>query len=174
MAMIGSMGDVAFSVSSRTVRTLDSFQRSGDTGIGTHDIIGQKSETEYTGLPPEKVQFNILLRIDGGVSPAYELKKLRTMRDKGKVFPLIIGGRVIGKNYWIISSISENVPYWTPFGQIDTVSVSVSLQEYQTDALLMDSPFADVADQIAEVKDTVESKIEAFDNVASDLLGGMF
>lgn len=96
------------------------------------------------------------------------------MRDKGKVFPLIIGGRVIGKNYWIISSISENVPYWTPFGQIDTVSVSVSLQEYQTDALLMDSPFADVADQIAEVKDTVESKIEAFDNVASDLLGGMF
>ena len=53
MAMIGSMGDVAFSVSSRTVRTLDGFQRSGDTGIGTHDIIGQKSETEYTGLPPE-------------------------------------------------------------------------------------------------------------------------
>lgn len=41
MAMIGSMGDVAFSVSSRTVRTLDGFQRSGDTGIGTHDIIGQ-------------------------------------------------------------------------------------------------------------------------------------
>lgn len=175
MAVIGSMGSVTFTVSSRRVRTFNKFQRSGSAKLATHDIICQKGETEYTGLDPENLSLDIQLRRSGGVDPQYEYKKLKSMMDTGKVFPLILGGRPVGSNYWVIKSLSEAVLYWTRSGLVETADVSVALQEYKTDAAVSDdSMLGQVSDRISEVKDTVQDKLDQAESVVGGLLGGMF
>ena len=72
----------------------------------------------------------MLLRRDQGIIPEVELNNLRRMRDKGKAFPLVIGGQPVGENLWILESIDESVNYWGGMGTVLSVSVSVTLKEY--------------------------------------------
>lgn len=85
---------------------------------------------EFLGPDTEKISFKMLLRRDQGISPKEELKQLREYRDTGAVLPLIIGGNVVGDNFWVVESIGETVNYWDSLGGILSVSVDVSLSEY--------------------------------------------
>lgn len=174
MATIGTMGDVTFSVSRRRVRTFDDFTRDGGAALASHDVIGEKSDTEYTGLDSEEVSLTIQLRADDGVNPSTELKKLRKMRDKGKVFPVIIGGQPLSNNNWIIESLSENVGYWTRRGRIQSAKVSVKLKEYKTDSAVTQSPQMDISSQIEQVVETVQDKIDTAEDKIQDMTGGLF
>ena len=60
-----------------------------------------------------------------------ELDKLRKYRDTGKVLTLVLGGRVVGQNRWVIESIGESVNFWSKTGQILSCDVSISLKEYR-------------------------------------------
>lgn len=175
MAVVGSMGSILFTVSSNRVRTFTDFQRSGSAKMSTHDIIGKKGETEFSGLDPESISMTIKLRTTSGVSPNYELKRLRTMRDTGKVFPLILGGRKIGDNYWTLTALNEKVTYWTLRGNIQEVVVGVTLTEYKSDdAVTATNPLTDISDQISAVVNDVEDTIETARSTIWDLVGGMF
>lgn len=70
------------------------------------------------------------LRADQGINPAKELEKLRKMRDTGKYFPLVIGGKLVTDNMWVIESLDESVSFWGKFGNIMSAKVSVTLKEY--------------------------------------------
>lgn len=85
---------------------------------------------EFLGPDTEKISFKMLLRRDQGISPKEELKQLREYRDTGAVLLLIIGGNVVGDNFWVVESIGEAVNYWDSLGGILSVSVDVSLSEY--------------------------------------------
>ncbi len=174
MATIGTMGDVTFSVSRRRVRTFQDFSRSGKVSLASHDVIGQKSDIEFTGLEPEEVNLDIQLRADNGVNPATELRKLREMRDKGKVFPVIIGGRPLSDNSWMIESLSEDVKFWTRGGRVQSANVSVKLKEYKTDSTVTKTSPMDISSQIEEIKDSVQDKIATAEDKIQDMTGGLF
>ena len=91
---------------------------------------------EYLGPDVEKISFTMQLRADQGVSPARELKKLRRLRDNGKVFPLVIGGNMVTNNMWVLESIDESVSFWGKAGSILSVKVNVTLKEYAGGGLL--------------------------------------
>ena len=47
--IVGALGDVVFSVSSRTLKTISNFVWSGSARYATHDLHAGNSISEYTG-----------------------------------------------------------------------------------------------------------------------------
>lgn len=177
MATVGTMGDVVFSVSSSRIRTFDDYKRVGSVKVSAHEIIGKKSVLEFTGLEPETITFSIQLRADRGVTVQKELTKLRNMRDAGKVFPLIIGGKPVSDNHWMITSLSEGVTFWTHRGGMISANVDVSLQEYVIDTQTStvnqsttDSYKNRLSDAVDNARDTIADYRDKFD----DMTGGLF
>lgn len=129
---IGSIGDIPFVVSHDYMLTFHDYSRSGSSRWVKHDLIGRKPILEFIGPDVEKISMKIQLRSDHGISPEMELKRLRKMRDEGKVFPFILGGTPVSNEYWVLESIGEDVSYWRANGKILSVTADVSLQEYST------------------------------------------
>lgn len=69
MATVGSLGDITFNVSSRRVLTFDNYSRQGNAKTAEHEIIGEKSNMEYTGLEPDEISFDIELFSQLNVTP---------------------------------------------------------------------------------------------------------
>lgn len=128
--LIGFMAGIPFVVSKNYVRTFDGYSRSGSSRWAKHEIIAQKPVMEFIGPDTEKISFSMLLRSDMGITPNTELNNLRKMRDKGKAFSLVIGGRKIGNNSWVLESIGETVNFWGKLGGILSVKVDITLAEY--------------------------------------------
>lgn len=70
------------------------------------------------------------LRAAQGINPANELEKLRKLRDNGKYFPLVIGGKMVTDNMWVLESLDETVAYWGKLGSMLSAKVTVTLKEY--------------------------------------------
>lgn len=128
--LIGFLGTIPFATSSRSVRTFDEYQRSGSGRWSKHDLVNQKPALEFLGPDTDKISFKMLLRADLGINPANELERLRRLRDSGTVLPLMIGFKSIGRHFWVIDSLDYTVKHWTRFGQLYSVEVTVTLQEY--------------------------------------------
>lgn len=128
--LVGFIAGVPFVVSKNYVRTFDDYNRSGSGRWAKHEIIAQKPVMEFIGPDTEKISFSMLLRSDMGITPNAELNNLRKMRDNGKAFSLVIGGRKIGTNSWVVESIGETVNFWGKLGEILSVKVDITLAEY--------------------------------------------
>lgn len=128
--LIGFMAGIPFVVSKNYVRTFDGYSRSGSGRWANHNIIGAKPVSEFIGPDTEKISFSMLLRNDMGITPDIELTNLRKLRDEGKYFSLVIGGRKIGSHSWTIESIGEAVNFWGKFGDILSAKVDITLAEY--------------------------------------------
>lgn len=128
--LVGSLGDVPFIVARGLVRTFSDYNREGSGRWAKHDLIGQKPVLEFLGKDIEKISFKMVFRADQGINPEKEAQKLRKMRDNGEVMVLILADKPVGDNSWVIESIGENVTFWDAFGNIQAMSVDVSLQEY--------------------------------------------
>lgn len=128
--LVGFMAGIPFVVSKNFVRTFDDYNRGGSGRWAKHEIIAQKPVLEFVGPDTEKISFSMLLRSDLGIAPNTELSNLRKLRDKGKSFSLVIGGRKIGTDRWVIESIGEAVNFWGKFGGILSVKVDITLAEY--------------------------------------------
>ena len=63
MAIIGCLGDVVFTVSRDVVRTLDNMTWGGSARYATHERHLTNALTEYTGLDPDTITFDILLLV---------------------------------------------------------------------------------------------------------------
>ena len=100
--VVGCLGSIVFQVSESTVRTLDNLAWSGSARYATHERHLMGALTEFTGMDPERVTFDITLCAELGVDPLTEAKKIATLEDRGQVVPLTIGTRSYGKYRWTI------------------------------------------------------------------------
>lgn len=85
---------------------------------------------EFIGPGQEDISFNIRLDASLGVNPEEELQKLRDMRDTGEVSELIIGGKPVTDNPWVLQSMYERPKSFSGSGQLITVDVEIALKEY--------------------------------------------
>ena len=74
--IVGALGDVVFSVSSRTLKTISNFVWSGSARYATHDLHAGNSISEYTGTDLAKITFDIQLLASLGVDPMSEIWRL--------------------------------------------------------------------------------------------------
>ena len=81
MAVIGYLGTSAeegliFQVSSETLETVNNMIWSGSARYATHQRHMTHALTEFVGLDPDKITFDITFLAQLGVEPMAELKKL--------------------------------------------------------------------------------------------------
>ena len=55
MGMVGCLGDIVFTVSDRTIETINNVTWSGSARYATHQRHGTHALTEFTGLDPDKM-----------------------------------------------------------------------------------------------------------------------
>lgn len=130
MAIVGCLGDVIFTVSRSVVRTLDNMTWSGSARYATHERHLTHALTEFTGLDPDKITFDILLSADLGVDPIAEVVKLWNIERSGRAVPLTVGTKGYGKYRWSIVKHEMKMQTFYGNGDVHTATVSVSLQEY--------------------------------------------
>lgn len=130
MAMIGCLGDIAFTVSSSVVRTLDNFQWSGSARYAAHQRHLGRGLLEFTGVDPDKISFDMTLSVQLGASPVRELSKIAKYESKGRTLPLTIGSKAYGTYRWVITGHSVKAKTFDRRGNLSVVVVSVNLQEY--------------------------------------------
>lgn len=128
--MIGCLGDIAFTVSSSVVRTLDNFQWSGSARYAAHQRHLGRGLLEFTGMDPDKISFDMTLSTQLGASPVRELSKIAKYESKGRTLPLTIGSKAYGTYRWVITGHSVKAKTFDRRGNLSVVVVSVNLQEY--------------------------------------------
>lgn len=127
---VGSFGDIPFIVARGYVRTFKDYGRESSGRWAKHDLIGEKPVLEFLGPDVEKISFKMQFRADHGMNPENEAARLRAMRDKGETAVLMLAGRPVGDNPWVVESIGETVAFWDAFGNAISLTVDVSLTEY--------------------------------------------
>lgn len=130
MAQVGYMGDIVFVASEAELRTPANISRSGGARWEEHKLHLMKPASEFAGPDLEQLSFKMHFSKANGVDPLEEIDTLRSMRDNGEVFPLVLAGSPITENYWRIESISDADNFYDGKGNLIRSAVTVSLKEY--------------------------------------------
>lgn len=130
MAAIGSLGDIVFTVSDDLIETLSNVQWSGSARYGTHKRHLINAMTEFTGIEPDTMSFDMTLSAYLGVDVMTELNKIWTYERTGQTLPLFIGEKGYGKYRWTIESHKIKMSSYDNKGNVSGVTVSVNLLEY--------------------------------------------
>ncbi|MCD8355858.1 MAG: phage tail protein [Clostridia bacterium] len=128
---IGYLGLVLFTVSTKTVQTLNSFKWSSSANYAEHARHLQRSMVEYTGTNADIIAFNIVLSAYLGSKPMEEYVKLLTYQRNGTAVPLKIGTKVYGFYRWVIESLAFNGTATDSDGDWTEATVNVSLKAYE-------------------------------------------
>lgn len=130
MGMIGCLGDIPFEVSSNAIVTPKNMKWSGSARYATHQRHGGDSLTEFLGNDPDRFTFKILLSAYLGVSPMKMMTKIFEYRRTGQSLCLVIGDKAYGKYRWTIVSHDAELTTTDGAGNITSMTVSITLQEY--------------------------------------------
>lgn len=127
---IGCLGEIIFEVSSKTVKTFDKMQWSGSVRYSVHQRHLTHALTEFTGIDPDTISFEMNLSIYLGVEPMGELIKLWDYERSGKSVSLVIGDKAYGKYRWVVKSHKTKMQTFDKRGNLTGATVSVDLLEY--------------------------------------------
>ncbi len=130
MAIIGCLGDVVFEVSEETVLTLNNWKWSGSARYATHQRRNTHALTEFTGIDPDKITFDIILSAELKVDPIAEVVKIWNYERSGEAVPLTVGNKGYGKYRWTILNHEMKIQATDAVGDVAHATVSVTLQEY--------------------------------------------
>lgn len=103
---------------------------SSSINIAEHKRHGKKPLLEVTSRNTDDFTMTIYLWAQLGVSPWKMLKKLRSYNLEAKVYPLYLGGRKVGNNKWIISSVSNELKTFYKNGKPIFIVANVTFKEY--------------------------------------------
>lgn len=130
MAIVGCLGEIPFKVSHETVQTIKNMTWSGSAKYATHDRHMGNSLTEFTGIKPDSITFDMDLSAFLGVNPMNAISMLWAYERNGTAVPLVIGTHSYGKYRWNVVSHKVKPNHHDAEGDILTATVSVTLQEY--------------------------------------------
>lgn len=130
MALIGSWGDVVFSVSREEIKTFDGLKWDSGASYATHERHLKEPLLEFTGTEVESMTFNMFFSAFLGVNPMTEITRLLRAMRKGEANRLIIGPKAYGTNKWVITKLSNSLPRYDGRGNLLAASVSVTMNSY--------------------------------------------
>ena len=120
LVQIGTVSDV--DNSKRRARVI--LKETGHQRHLTHAL------TEFTGLDPDGITFDIFVSAYLGVDPMTEVVKIWNYERSGTAVPLTIGTHAYGKYRWSIKSHKMKAQTFDKRGDITSATISLTLQEY--------------------------------------------
>lgn len=130
MAIIGTLGDIIFSVSERKVKTFNDMKWETSANYATHDRHMQDDLLEFLGTEPGTISFSMHFSVMLGVNPVNELNKVLSAEKSGQVMRLVIGHKVYGRHKWVITKTSKSLERFDKKGNLWIASIDISLKEY--------------------------------------------
>ena len=127
---IGTLGEVVFEVTDNHIRTFSGFTYNVSAKYQTHNRIGRRPITEFTGLDAEKITLNIKLAYHLGTDPRSEMRVLNDMCRSGEAQRLYIGNQKFGRYKWVISKVQTKLQRIDNRGRILSADCSLTLTEY--------------------------------------------
>lgn len=127
---VGNWGPVIFTVSDRLVFTFKDASRTVGSQWATHSRIGLKDQVEYLRPGLQKFTFTMELDAQYGVRPRATLDMLANYAEQGFVYPLVVGGRRVGRYNWRITDVSEAWEVVYNRGELAQAKANVTMQEY--------------------------------------------
>jgi phage protein U len=128
--MIGYFGERIFETSDKKLLTFKDFTRETASRFATHELINRKPITEFVGPNLQTVTFSIVLNASHGVHPRDEIDAWNEMAEKGQAEALVIGGKPLGADRWIVKSLSEAWNLVWNRGELYSAELEVTLEEY--------------------------------------------
>lgn len=132
MAIIGTWGDIVFSVSRNQIKTFDGLKWDSGAKFSTHDRHLKAPLLEFTGTEVENISFSMFFSAFLGVNPLTEITKLLAAERSGEVNRLVIGTKAYGVNKWVITKLSKSLERYDNRGNLLVASVSVTMKSYAT------------------------------------------
>ncbi|MER2126286.1 phage tail protein [Solibacillus sp.] len=133
MAVIGSFGPIVFEVTTDKIQTFDNFKRSIEPRYVEHKIQRLKPRLEFEGEGIDSINISILLKVELGINPEKEMKKIREYIAKGRRDLFIRGNSPISPNYFVIKRADESHNRIDNLGNVLEIAVQLELKEYVED-----------------------------------------
>lgn len=128
--IIGTLGDIIFTVNNRKWHTFDELTRTTQARWEKNNIHLKNSKAHFVGSELDTVTLDILLDVDFGMNPRTQVAKLQNYCTKGKVMTLIIGDKAEGRGKWYIDNVSEVMEQVDNRGNVLRARVKLTLGEY--------------------------------------------
>ncbi|WP_352416291.1 phage tail protein [Oscillibacter ruminantium] len=129
--MIGTFGkNLIFETSSQRVFTPEKMSHTAKGRWNNHTVVGAKPKKEFSGADLQGFSMSIKLRADYGVKPRQTIETIVKMVESGTAEFLIIGGRPVGSNRFVITDVSDEWDTVYRGGELFSASVSLTFEEY--------------------------------------------
>ena len=112
------------------IKTFKRMQWSGSARYSKHRRHLTDTLTEFTGVEPDTISFDMELSAYLGVDPMADISKIWNYERTGKAVTLVIGEKAYGKYKWTVESHKINSETHDKYGDLTSVTVSVNLLEY--------------------------------------------
>jgi len=132
MGFPGCLGEIIFEVDLHSIRTIRNVVWGGMARYAVHQVHGQDAVTEFLGLEPDTLSFQMQLYSEYGAPPLPLLDALWAYERSGRPVPLAIGKKAYGKDKWVVLSHTTQMEVHDANGNLIGATVTVNLQEYIT------------------------------------------
>lgn len=128
--IVGSLGKTIFGCSSQYIKTIDNFSSNKSVRWTEHQIIGNKPKLQFDGVQLDSIKFDIHLNSIWNVNPLAAAKEFEDYMKQGKKLKFILGGKVVGSGWYIITGMTETYKAYSPMGTVIKMGLSLELKEY--------------------------------------------
>lgn len=128
--IVGSLGKTIFGCSSFYIKTINNFSIDKSVSWEEYKIIGNKPKMQFNGEQLDNLKFDIHLNAAWNVNPLASAKELANYMRRGEKLKFILGGKVVGNGYYVITNITENHKAFSPIGTVIKMELSLQLKEY--------------------------------------------
>lgn len=127
---IGSFGNIIFDVSNKKSLFITKISSESSVNFQTHNTIGSKAKKEYVNAGLRSVSLQLYISAKYGYSPRKTIDKLINKCENGEAEFLIIGGKPLSMNKFVIDSVPVEWGNVYKNGKLESANVSLSLSEY--------------------------------------------
>lgn len=128
---IASFQNKVFSVSSNKKYPLSGLSLDGGSlEIEAQEKLKDKPSTYIKGESLGSMSFEIPLRADFGINPRKQIEEWESIKSKAQPAVFILGTRPIGKNKWLLKSVSASDIELDGRGNILKASLKLEFEEY--------------------------------------------
>lgn len=128
--IVGSLGKTIFGCSLQYIKTIDNFSSDKSVRWTEHQIIGSKPKLQYDGVQLDSLKFDIHLNSAWNVNPLAAAKEFENYMKQGKKLKFILGGKIVGSGWYVITGMTETYKAYSPMGTVIKMGLSLELKEY--------------------------------------------
>lgn len=132
MGKIGNLGKlIVFEVSAGKVLTFDGMTQSVKGRWALHNPILGKPYPEFLGSGQRTISLPIHLSAMHGVRPRKTMELIEKAVESGAPHKLVIGGKKVGFDQWVITDMSETWGAVISGGILVSANITLNLAEYR-------------------------------------------